>query len=339
FSALVRRRPVECEAEIQTNMKVRVIHSPGWMVLVGFVARVLYILIAHSYRLSVAYWSKFEMANLAYSLATGHGFSSPFGGDTGPSAWTAPLYPWLMSLAFRACGAYSPGAAFAMLVFNSVFGALTSWTIFRIARRVSNETVAIWSGWVWALLLYTIYWVSWVWETSLSTFLLSLLFLLTLEMEGDDRLSIWVGYGFLWGIAGLTSTSLLAWLPFSGCWLAYQLHRRGRRTVVPVLLSATVFWATLMPWLARNYSVFGEPVFVRADLGVELRAGNNPLANGRWVQTYHPFYNGALYQQYKRMGETAFDAKQSQLAKEWVTHHPKEFLMLTCIIHVVEGAK
>src|ERR1019366_380924 len=102
------------------------------------------------------------MANLAYSLATGHGFSSPFGGDTGPSAWTAPLYPWLMSLAFRACGAYSPGAAFAMLVFNSVFGVLTSWTIFRIARRVSNETVAIWSGWVWALLLYTIYWVSWV---------------------------------------------------------------------------------------------------------------------------------------------------------------------------------
>ena len=299
------------------------------MVLVGFVARVLYILIAHSYRLSVAYWSKFEMANLAYSLATGHGFSSPFGGDTGPSAWTAPLYPWLISLAFRACGAYSPGAAFAMLVFNSVFGALTSWTIFRIARRVSNETVAIWSGWVWALLLYTIYWVSWVWETSLSTFLLSLLFLLTLEMEGDDRLSSWVGYGFLWGIAGLTSTSLLAWLPFSGCWLAYQLHRRGRRTVVPVLLSATVFWATLMPWLARNYSVFGEPVFVRADLGVELRAGNNPLANGRWVRTYHPFYNGALYQQYKRMGETAFDAKQSQLAKEWVTHHPKEFLMLS----------
>src|ERR1035437_1737889 len=66
-------------------MKVRVIHSPGWMVLVGFVARVLYILIAHSYRLSVAYWSTFEMANLAYSLATGHGFSSPFGGDTGPS--------------------------------------------------------------------------------------------------------------------------------------------------------------------------------------------------------------------------------------------------------------
>ena len=170
------------------------------------------------------------MANLAYSMATGHGFSSPFGGDTGPSAWTAPLYPWVISLAFRAFGIFSYGAAFAMLVFNSVFSALTSWTIYRIARRVFNETVAVWSGWVWALLPYAIYWsVDWIWETSLSAFLLSLLFMLTLEMEDDDRLWSWFGYGLLWGIAGLTNTSVLAWLPFSGCWLAYQLHRRGKR--------------------------------------------------------------------------------------------------------------
>jgi len=120
-----------------------------------------------------------------------------------------------------------------------------------------------------------------------------------------------------------------SWLPFSVCWLAYQLHRRGKRTVVPVMLSAIVFWATLMPWLARNYAVFGEPVFVRTDLGVELHAGNNPLANGRWVQIYHPFYNGALYQQYKQMGEIAFDAEQAQLAKEWIAQHPKRFVVLS----------
>src|ERR1035438_8618210 len=89
--------------------------SPVWMVLFGLVARVLYIVLAHSYRFSTAHWSIFEMANLGYSLAAGHGFSSPFGGDTGPSAWTAPLYPWVISLAFRAFGICSYGAAFAML--------------------------------------------------------------------------------------------------------------------------------------------------------------------------------------------------------------------------------
>src|SRR5664279_2168120 len=303
--------------------------SPVWMVLFGLVARVLYIVLAHSYRFSTAHWSTFEMANLAYSLATGHGFSSPFGGDTGPSAWTPPLYPWLISVAFWAFGICSNGAAFAMLVFNSVFSALTSWTIYRIARRVLNETVAVWSGWVWALLPYAIYWsVSWIWETTLSAFLLSLLFMLTLEMADDDRLWSWCGYGLLWGIAGLTNTAVLAWLPFSGCWLAYQLHRRGKHTVVPVLLSAVIFWLTLMPWLARNYSVFDEPVFVRGDLGVELRVGNNPLAKGWWVPAYHPGNNSFLYDRYKRIGEREFDNELGDQAKGWIAQNPKTFVVL-----------
>ena len=54
-------------------------HSPVWMVLLGLVARVLYIVIAHLYRFDAAHWHVFEMANLGYSLATGRGFSSPFG--------------------------------------------------------------------------------------------------------------------------------------------------------------------------------------------------------------------------------------------------------------------
>jgi 4-amino-4-deoxy-L-arabinose transferase-like glycosyltransferase len=310
--------------------KFRFIHSAGLMVLVGLFVRVVYILMAHSYRLIAIDRTGVvnEMERLAYSLATGHGFSSPYGGDTGPSAWTAPLYPWVVSLAFRAFGIFSNGAGFAMLVFNSVFSALTSWTIYRIARRVFNQTVTVWSGWVWALLPYSIYWsVHWIWETSLSAFLLSLLFMLTLEMESDDRLSSWVAFGLLWGIAALTNTSVLAWLPFSGCWLAYQLHRRGKRFLVPAVLSAAVFWMTLMPWLVRNYSVFGQPIFVRGAFGVNLRAGNNPLAEG-WNVGNYGVTNPFLFTLYKQMGEAAFDTEQGDEAKEWIAQHPKRFLVL-----------
>ncbi len=310
--------------------RIPLAHSPVLMVLIGLAVRVLYIVLAHSYRFSVAYWFHWEMANLAYSLALGHGFSSPFGGDTGPSAWTAPLYPWIIALAFRLFGICSSGAAFALLVFNSVFSALTSWTIYRIARRLFNETVAVWSGWVWALLPYAIYWsVTWIWETTLSAFLLSLLFMLTLEMEGDDRLLSWLSYGLLWGIVALTNTSVIAWLPFSGCWLAYQLHRRGKRYLVPAVASALVFWATLTPWLVRNYSVFDKPVFIRGDFGVELRTGNNPQAQGWWVPTYHPGNNSFAYERYKQMGEAAFDAEQAQLAKEWMAQNPGRFLVVS----------
>jgi 4-amino-4-deoxy-L-arabinose transferase-like glycosyltransferase len=308
-------------------MSIKGIRSPLCMVLVGLVVRVLYIVIAHTYR--VLPWSLFEMANLARSLATGHGFSAPYVVDTGPSALTAPIYPWLVALAFRAFGVFSNAAGFAVLVFNSVFSALTSWTIYRIARHVFNETVAVWSGWVWALLPYAIYYsVDWIWETSLSAFLLSLLFMLTLEMEGDGRLSSWFGYGLLWGIVGLTNTSELAWLPFSGCWLAYQLHRRGKRFLAPAVFSAAVFWLTLMPWLVRNYRVFGEPVFVRGNFGNELRAGNNPLAQGWKVGEYDAARNPALLTLYEQMGEAAISSQQADEAKAWIAQHPKRFLVL-----------
>jgi 4-amino-4-deoxy-L-arabinose transferase-like glycosyltransferase len=305
---------------------LKIIHSPLCMVLFGLIVRVLYIVLTHSYRFDPSHWHVFEIANLARSLATGHGFSAPYLVDTGPSAWTAPLYPWVVSLAFRAFGIYSHTAAFAILVFNSVFSALTSWAIYRIARRVFNETVAVWSGWVWALLPSAIYYsVAWIWETSLSAFLLSLLFMLTLEMEGDDRLSSWFGYGLLWGIAALTNTSVISFLPFSGCWLAYQLHRRSKRTVVPVLLSAVVFWLVLTPWLVRNYSVFGEPVFVRDNFGNEFRAGNNPQAEGYMVPNYHAGANLTLF---KQMGEAGINTEQADEAKAWIAQHPKRFLVL-----------
>src|SRR5271165_5532380 len=293
-------------------------HPPVWMVLVAFAVRVLWIALAHTYRFRTTeanFGFGFEIGRLAYSLANGHGFSSPFSGNTGPSAWNPPVYPWILSLAVSVFGSCSHAAAFAMLVFNSIFGALTSWTVYRTARRVFNETVAVWSGWVWALLPYTVFWsVKWIWETSLSAFLLSLLFMLTLEMEGDGRPSSWIGYGLLWGVAALSSPAVLSFLPFAGSWLAYQLHRSGKHFVVPAVLSAVVFWMTIMPWLVRNYEVFGRPTFIRDNFGMEFRIGNNPLSEGPYVLYYHPVDNPLQYAKYVRMGEAAFIADQGRRA-------------------------
>src|SRR5271157_5691372 len=226
----------------------RIASSPAWMVLVAFAVRVLWIALAHTYRFrtnEANFGFGWEIGRLAYSLASGHGFSSPFGGDTGPSAWNPPLYPWVLSVAFPMLCNYLRAAAFATLTLNSPFAALTSWNIYRSARRVFGEKVAIWSGWVWALYPDTVFWsVKWIWETSLSAFLLSLLFMLTLEMEGDERSSSWLGYGLLWGIAALTNPSALSFLPSAGCWLVYQSHRRKKGFLVPAILSAVVFCMT-----------------------------------------------------------------------------------------------
>lgn len=303
------------------------------MIAIGFIVRVLYIALAHSYRFRTTdanFSFGWEIGRIAYSLAIGHGFGSPFGGDTGPSAWIAPVYAFIVSIAFRIFGPYSHAASFALLTFNSLCAALTCWPIYRIARRIFGDTVSVWSGWIWALLPYVIYWsVRQVWETSLTALLFSLAFMLTVEMEGDDRLISWTGFGVLWGVIGLSNPSMLSFLPFAGCWLAYQLYKRGKRFLLPAVVGAVLFWLTLMPWLVRNYRVFHKPIFVRDNVGVEIRCANNPLAEGIWVAMYHPSQNPILLHQLQQMGEPTYAAEQGHLANQWIADNPAQFAIVT----------
>ena len=74
---------------------------------VGFVVRVLAITIAHTYRMRVLddhFEFGWEMGRIARSLATGHGFASPFNGNSGPTAWTPPLYPLILAGVFKLFG-------------------------------------------------------------------------------------------------------------------------------------------------------------------------------------------------------------------------------------------
>ena len=252
--------------------KKSVLYSPAAMVTFGLGLRIFCIAALGLYRFNLIQWLDLETANIGRSLALGHGFGSPFGASTGPTAWVAPLYPWLGSLAFRAFGIFSHGAAFALLAFNSVCSALTSWTIYRITRRVFGETVAVWSGWIWAIFPYAIYWpVIWVWDTSLSAFLLSLAFMVTLEMQDDNRLWTWFRYGLLWGVIALTNTSMVCFLPFSGCWLAYQLHLAGKRFSFRWCLARSSFGRRLHPgWseiMLYSTSLFSSAAILARNFG------------------------------------------------------------------------
>ena len=81
--------------------RVRLGNSLVLMVLVGLALRLALIVWLRYYDFPSAYSLLapphfhfefgYETGAVAYSLATGHGFSSPFGGSTGPTAWLAPL--------------------------------------------------------------------------------------------------------------------------------------------------------------------------------------------------------------------------------------------------------
>jgi 4-amino-4-deoxy-L-arabinose transferase-like glycosyltransferase len=305
-----------------------------WMVLVALVLRMGLILIGHTYRFRASddnFSFGWEMGRIGRSLALGHGFSNPFNETTGPTAWESPLYPFVIAAVFRVFGIYTHASAIALLSLNSVFSALTCIPIFLVGQRCFSRAVAAWSAWLWALLPFVTYWCTrWVWETSLSAFLLALIFWWALTLPEREGGRPWMIFGLLWGLAALTNTSLLAFLPASGLWVWFQRWKAGKRSISGVIAASMVFFLCIAPWLARNQQVFGKFVFLRSNFGAELRIGNGPNADGTWQEYLHPTQNVYELRRYQQMGELRYVAERQREAVDFIRGDFPRFLWL-CI--------
>jgi 4-amino-4-deoxy-L-arabinose transferase-like glycosyltransferase len=208
--------------------------------------------------------------------------SKPRSGSTGPTAWLAPLYPYLLAGVFRVFGTYTHAAGLAILTLNSLFAALTCLPILLISERLLGRKAALWAAWLWAALpLFFWFAVAWAWETSLSTLLLMTVLWLTLRLERDWR--SWFAWGLLWGAIALTNPSLLAIMPWALAWAWVNPHlpKVGRCGAPPIpwqhaALAVAVMALTMLPWMARNRRVFGQWMFVRG-VSKERRT-----SDGRW---------------------------------------------------------
>ncbi len=296
--------------------------SQFWMVAIALSLRIGWILVGHTYKFKSTddnFGFGWEMGRIGASIASGHGFSNPFGPATGPTAWEPPLYPYLTAGVFLIFGIYSKASAFVLLAINSIFSALTCIPIFLIARRIFSEKVAVGSAWAWALLPNVMFWCTRaVWETSLSALLTAVLLWLALTMEDQDGWLPWLEFGLLWGVAALNSTTLLSFLPAAGLWAWYRRVRRGKRSLAGVALASLVFFACITPWLARDYETFRRFIFIRDNFGAELRLGNGNGADGTlmlYLDTTHDVY---AMRQFQAMGELAYIAMRKRQALDYI---------------------
>jgi 4-amino-4-deoxy-L-arabinose transferase-like glycosyltransferase len=311
----------------------RVRSSPFWIVSIALVLRLSWIVIGHTYKFKTVddnFSFGWEMGRIAASLASGHGFSNPFGPPTGPTAWEPPLYPYLTAGVFLIFGIYSKLSAFVLLALNSVFSALTCIPILLIARRIFSEKVAVGSAWAWALLPNVMFWCTHaIWETSLAALLLCTIFWLALTLENRDGWLPWLQFGLLWGITALSSTSLLSFLPAAGLWAWYHRAKLGKNSAAGVVLASVVFVACIAPWLVRNYQTFGKFIFVRDNFGAELRLGNGNGADGTLMVYLDPPHDPDAMRQFRSMGELSYIAMRKRQALDYIQADYSRFARLS----------
>src|SRR4029077_12211180 len=210
---------------------------------------VLMVLVALAVRLAVIPFTYHEWMDpfvlnhwafglIARSIASGHGFGSPFA-ETGSSALLPPVYTYLLAGIFKVFGIETRTSVLAALSLNSLFSALTCIPVFLLARQAFGERVAKWAGWGWAFSPYGVYYgADWAWSTCLVTLELACLFLFAWRLENSSRTRDWLVFGLLGAVAALTERVVLAVVPLLGLWSLYRRYGRSLSWRAPLLAAA-----------------------------------------------------------------------------------------------------
>lgn len=271
-----------------------------------------------------------EAGNIAFALASGKGFSDVFRGETGPTAWLAPVYPLILAAKFKLFGAFTARAFFAAVALNILFSSAACVPIFYAGKRIWGLGVASGAAWLWAIFPNAILLpFEWIWDTSLAALLAAAILWATLAVVESARLRDWSVYGLLWGLALLTNPALGALLPFLLAWAVLRARRSGSRVWTRALLAAAVAALCCLPWTIRNYIAFHQLIPLRSNLPFELWLGNNDIFDEHAVGGRRAITRTEEARRYAQLGEPAYMHEKWELAKDFIDAHPALEVELT----------
>ncbi|MGA2716751.1 MAG: hypothetical protein ABSG41_26980 [Bryobacteraceae bacterium] len=270
----------------------------------------------------------FESGDIAYSLARGHGFGSPFRVDTGPTAWMTPLYPMLLAGIMRVFGIYTYQSWVAAVLMNIFFSTLACIPVYYAGKRIGGAALAAGSAWLWAIFPNAIL-LSFqsLWDQSLAALLGATVVWATFKLVDTTRARDWSAYGLLWGVTLMVNAAMLSLLPLLLGWAAYRNRATGlaslRKTLRNTAFACGVVVLCCIPWTIRNYVVMHSLVPLRSTLGLQLWVGNNPDARVIWLGDHHPIHDSSERERYIQMGEIAYMSEKGNNAVRYILTHPR----------------
>lgn len=283
-------------------------------------------------------WSSVsENSYVAASLASGHGFSSPYLGPpywvaTGPSALVPPVSPYALAGIFKIFGVLNAASHRVAVGLNILLHAISCVLLYRICYEIFGNREALLAALGLALLplltepLTLLHLPgerlfippNLIWNTHLTELAILLLIWVTLRQAN------WAVYGIAWGASVLTNPTVLALVPAFWGW-----RMREKRRWLDLGLTASALALCLAPWLIRNYVVFHRHVFLRDGFGIELRVGNQPGGRGLWTPAVHPATSAYELRRFTEMGELQYAEVSKNEALAVIRARPLEFAVNT----------
>jgi 4-amino-4-deoxy-L-arabinose transferase-like glycosyltransferase len=256
--------------------------------------------------------------SFAQEIAAGRGYVYPGGEATaywpvGPSALYGAFYALL--------GVHG----WVVILVNLILSSISVAGIYQLGLLYFDRTIARI-----AALLFA-FWPAWIAFTTVPNSELPLMTLViwAFVARGTGKLPHWartvLSTALLVAAAFMRPTvlPLIVLLP-----LLDQPFRKPAQTVLHVILALVVAAILLTPWAERNRALFGEPVLISANFGINLWMGNNPQANGAYMSVPEINLN--------TKNEVVRDNHYKGLALDFIRENPGLYLRL-CLNRVAHS--
>ncbi len=275
---------------------------------------------------------------IAISLYSTGEFADPYLIPTGPTAHLAPVNPFIISLIYRLFGvttqAGNAGAIFVVIIASALY-AMLPW----ISERLGTGRVAgLVGGMIGAIgglekSIDARFSGNGEYLTSLVLGLLILAFLHRWKGKGDGwagSLLLGVATGAAFHLQPALLPVVLGFMLFEVWWL-----KKPRKWVFTGVMALGILIACI-PWGWRNYQAFNATFFIRSNLGLELRMGNNDRALATFEEMdamsthyQHPRVNFVQARSVLDLGEYQYMLQARDEALDWIKSHFSRFLWLT----------
>jgi hypothetical protein len=248
----------------------------AWLIALAALAialRVVAVFAVGSYRLDRV---TYEHGEIARNVVEGRGFAVRWMGTEGPTSQQAPVYPTVVAGFYWLVGVESPAALLALQLFQATLGGLLAVITTLLCRELLPDRPRVaWLAGVGAAVYPTLlYATTQVQVASLATVLVVAVLWLAGRSARTRSLLTSAACGVASGLLVLTDPILLLVVLVA---LAMLLRSHG---VVRTALMCAACSVVISPWIARNYVVHGELVFVKSTFGYAFWQGNHPRSFG-----------------------------------------------------------
>jgi hypothetical protein len=283
---------------------------------------------------------------LALRVTAGHGFSFakpwwPGVRPDEPTAFWSYLYTLYLAAVYTVFGHHP---LIARLIQAVVVGLAVPWLTYRIGQRLFGARPALIAAGISAIYLYFI-----TYAASLMTeafYIVGILWIVDVSMRlaealnssqatAGRRLRLGIELGLAMGITLLLRQVIGLFLAVLALWFFWMAWRQRwlRQAVVPLAAAALMAVLLCLPFIVRNYRVFGVLAMPNTNVGINFFWSNHPIYGTRFEPVLSPSH-GVSYQdlippELRGLNDAVLDRALLARGIQFVRDDPGRYLLLS----------